>query len=155
MAITGQRRKRYRKHNFLVDVEGIIRAGFVTCSELKPSVEIIEHREGTDIEPEKLPGNANIENLTLTWGTSDDLDFWEWFSQVVNFRKQGGLTDDLVIRSVEIQQLDRDNTVALRYPIDEAFPTEFSFGDWDKNANELNIRTVTLAIRGLGDPVRG
>ncbi len=154
MAILGQRRRRFRKHNFLVEIDGIIRAGFVTCSELKATVEPIEFREGVDLEPEKLPGLANMENITLTWGSSTDLELWDWFRQVVDFRAQGGLTDDAVIRSMEIIQRQRDNTDAFRWPINEAWPTEIMLGDWDKNANEITIQQVVLAVRGLQEPVR-
>ncbi len=153
MAITGQRRKRYRKHNFLVETDGIERAGFVTCSALKATVEPIEFREGGDLEPEKLPGLANMDNITLTYGVSDDFEFWEWFQQVANFRLQGGLTDDEVIRSMEIVQQDRDNSDKIRWPIQEAWPSEITLGDWDKNANEVNMKEVVLAVRGVQSPI--
>lgn len=155
MAIVGQRRKRYRKHDFLLNIENITRAGFKTCSELKVTIENIQHREGTDLEPENLPGNVTTEPLTLTWGTSDDLEFWEWFKQAYNSRKQGGLSDDQVFRSGEVQQLNRDNSVALVYGWEEGYPGEISFGDWDKDANELSLRSVLMHIRGVQDPTRG
>lgn len=156
MAIVGQRRRRYRKHNFQVDVEGIQRATFMTCSDLKVTVEPIEIRESGDLETEKLPGLVNLDNVTLTWGSSDDLDFWTWMKQVADLRKQGGLTDDEVIRSMEIIQLERDKeTSVFRWPIQEAWPTELTLGDWDANANEITIQTVVLSVRGLQDPVIG
>ncbi len=152
MTIVGQRRRRYRRHNFLVEVDGIQRAGFVTCSELKRTIEIIEHREGLDIEPEKLPGLATTENITLTWGASDDFEFWEWFQDVVDSRSQGGLTDDLIIRSMDIVQRQRDQNDAYRWTVDEVWPSEVSLGEFDKNANELTIHSVVLAARGIAGP---
>lgn len=156
MAIVGQRIIKHRKHNFLVNVEEITRATFTTCSDLKATIEPIEYRESGDLEPEKLPGLANMDNITLTRGSTNNVEFWNWFKQGADFRKQGGLSDDLVIRSMDIQELARDKeTVLITWPIQEAWITELTLGDWDANANETTMRTMVLAVRGVQDPVVG
>ena len=44
----GARKDPYRAHNFLVEIDGITRAGFRECSGLDTSQDPVEYREGTD-----------------------------------------------------------------------------------------------------------
>src|SRR3954465_8173529 len=81
---TGERRDPYRSYNFLVEIDGITRAGFRECSGLDSAQDPIEYREGIDsLTMRKLPGLAKFSNVVLKWGISDDADLYQWCQKAV------------------------------------------------------------------------
>ena len=73
---TGDRKDPYRSYNFLVEIDGITRAGFRECSGLDTSQTPIEYREGDErqLTTRKLPGLVSFPNITLSRGITDDAD---------------------------------------------------------------------------------
>ena len=85
---TGDRKDPYRSYNFLVEIDGITRAGFRECSGLDASQDPIDYREGTDaLTARKLPGLVKYANITLKWGMTDDAELWDWRQE--GDRRQG------------------------------------------------------------------
>lgn len=69
----GDRKDPYRNYNFLVEIDGITRAGFQECSGLDSTQDPIEYREGTDsLTTRKLSGLVKYSNITFKWGITDD-----------------------------------------------------------------------------------
>ena len=69
----------YGGFNFLVEIDGITRAGFQECSGLDSSQDAGDYREGTDpITARKLPGLNTYSNISLKRGITDDKELWEW-----------------------------------------------------------------------------
>ncbi len=77
---TGQRNDPYGGYNFLVEIDGITRAGFQECSGLDSSQDAGEYREGSDgPTTRKLPaGMVSYSNLSLKWGITVEKELWEW-----------------------------------------------------------------------------
>ena len=80
----GDRTDPYRSYNFLVEIDGITRAGFRDCSGLGSGSAPIEYREGNDkqLTTRKLPGLVSYPNITLSRGVTDDPALWQWREQV-------------------------------------------------------------------------
>src|SRR5213596_3298212 len=75
----GARRDPYRSYNFLVEIDGITRAGFRECSGLDATQTPITYREGNEpLTMRKLPGLVEYSNITLTRGITDDHELWDW-----------------------------------------------------------------------------
>src|SRR5690349_17208519 len=86
---TGDRNDPYRAYSFLVEIQGITRAGFRECSGLDTSQAPIEYREGNDAPTvRKLPGMITYSNITLSWGMTDDDELWKWRASVVDGKPQ-------------------------------------------------------------------
>ena len=75
----GQRVDPYRNFQFLVHIDGITQASFSECSGVSSTTEVIEYREGGNNSTVfKLPGKTSYGDITLKWGITGDLAFWNW-----------------------------------------------------------------------------
>ncbi len=83
---TGTRVDPYKSYNFLVELDGITRAGFRECSGLDSSQDPIEYREGNEkpLTARKLPGLNKYSNVTLKWGITDSMELADWHQLVVD-----------------------------------------------------------------------
>ncbi len=86
MAETGKRDDPYQQFNFLVEIDGIVRAGFTECSGLTTDTDVTEYREGADAElsVKKLAGLRKYTNITLKRGYTQDKSLWEWRKKIIN-----------------------------------------------------------------------
>jgi len=139
---TGERKDPYRSYNFLVEIEGITRAGFRECSGLETSQDPIEYREGSDgPTPRKLPGLVKYPNLTLKRGITDDADLWLWRKKAMD-----GTVDR---KSGSIVLLDDTGAEKIRWNFREAWPTKWSGPGFNATGNEVAIETLELAHEGI------
>ena len=94
--------------------------------------------------PNKSPGLVSFADVTLERGATLDRDIWDWMKQVADAAADAGLIDDDYKRTLDIVQLDRDGSELRRWRITNAWPVKFVGGDWDNEADENNIESVTL-----------
>src|SRR5882757_5903683 len=78
----------YPSYNFELVVTGIsndgtaVKGSFMEVSGLGVEMPAIEYRNGSeDITVRKIPGLKKYTNLTLKWGITGDLTFWNWVTQ--------------------------------------------------------------------------
>ncbi|MDQ3855482.1 MAG: phage tail protein [Chloroflexota bacterium] len=139
---TGQRVDPYGSYNFLVEIDGITRAGFRECSGLDSTQDVHEYREGSDpITPRKLPGLTKYSNITLKWGISDDAQLWDWRRQAASGKVQR--------KNGSIILLDDSGEEKLRWNFREAWPTKWTGPGFNATANEVAIETLEIAHEGL------
>lgn len=138
----GDRRDPYHSYNFIVEIDGIKRAGFRECTGLDASQDAIEYREGNDaLTPRKIPGLNRYSNITLRWGMTDDDELWSWRRQAMNGtveRKNGSIV-----------LLDDTGRERLRWNFREAWPTRWTGPSFNATGNEVAIETLELAHEGL------
>src|SRR5687767_5463905 len=105
----GQRNDPYGQFNFLIEIDGVTKAGFSEVTGLTTDTNVIEYREGRETfgTARKLPGLMKYTNITLKRGYTQDKALWEWRKQVI----------DGETRRVEgvIVLLDEARKVALRW----------------------------------------
>lgn len=139
---TGDRKDPYRIHNFIVEIDGIARAGFRECSGLDTSNDVVEYREGTDGRgSRKLPGLTKSSNITLKWGSTDDQTLWDWRKTVMDGvvqRKNGSIV-----------LLDDAGAEKLRWNFHDAWPTKWSGPSFNATGNDVAIETLEIAHEGL------
>lgn len=139
----GDRTDPYRSYNFLVEIDGITRAGFQDCSGLDSSSPAIEYREGNDrqLSTRKLPGLVNFPNISLSRGITDDRELWEWRLQAA----QGTVSR----RNGSIVLLNDAGEERLRWNFREGWPTHWSGPTFDATGSDVAIEALEIAHEGL------
>lgn len=139
---TGDRKDPYRSFNFLVEIDGIARAGFRECSGLDTSQDPIEYREGNDgSTARKLPGLNKYSNITLKWGMTDDDELWKWRKNAMD----GGVKR----KNGSIVLLDSSGDEKARWNFREGWPTKWTGPSFNATGNEVAIETLEIAHEGL------
>src|SRR5690606_29686187 len=105
---TGDRLDPFAQFNFLVEIDGVTRAGFTECSGLTTEQDVIEYREGSETQRvRKLPGLRKYSNIVLKRGLTKDTELWEWRRATID-----GATER---RNGSIVLLDESRQAALRW----------------------------------------
>ncbi len=142
--VVGQARSFYKKFKFVVEIDGIAYAGFQKCSALEAEIAVIEQNEGGTLIPDKSPGRVKFSDITLDRGATDDEDLFNWFKEVVDASSNSGLKDPQYKRNLDVVQQDRDGSTLRRWRVTRAWPTKFSAGEWDNDADENVMESITL-----------
>lgn len=143
MAETGKRDDPYQQFNFLVEIDGVTRAGFSECSGLTTDTDAFDYREGADIalNVRKLSGLRKYTNITLKRGYTKDKGLWEWRKKIINGQMER--------RSADITLLDEARNVVLRWRVREAWISKWDSGPFNAKTNDVAIETIELVHEGL------
>jgi len=135
---TAQRTDPYANFNFLVEIDGITRAGFHEANGLDSTIDITNYREGGDnITERKLPGAVKYSNIVLKWGVTDDDELYAWHKQCAD----GILTR----KNGSVVLLDRAGNEKVRWNFRNAWPTKWTGPSFNAAGNEVAIETLELA----------
>ena len=157
-------REIYRGFKFTVKMVGegasfFTQAGFQKVSGLKTSVEVVEYREGNNPDRmEKLIGMMSFDTVTLERGISKDDDFNTWMKAVASSALEGGDANGVgggtaldleVRRDILISLHDKKGKVVKTYKLLQAFPSEYTVGDFDATSNDVVISSLVLQHHGI------
>jgi phage tail-like protein len=138
------RRDPYGNFNFLVEIDGIVRAAFHEVSGIDTSIDLIEHREGGEnITTRKYPGQVKFSNLTLKWGISDDRELYDWHRQWVTGDPAAKRKNGSVVL------LDRAGQEKRRWNFFNGWPAKWTGPSLNAEANDIAIETLEIAHEGL------
>ncbi len=140
---TGNRTDPYKGYNFLVELDGITRAGFRECSGLDTSQDPIEYREGNEkpLTARKIPGLNKYSNVTLKWGITDDGELWDW--------RQKAKDGQVERKNVSIVLLDDEASEKWRWNLTNAWATKWTGPSFNATGNELAVETLEIAHEDL------
>jgi len=143
MPVTGKRDDPYQQFNFLVEIDGVTRAGFTECSGLTSDTDAIDYREGADLalNVRKLPGLRKFTNVILKRGYTDNKELAEWRKRICNGAKDR--------RNADIILLDEARNEVLRWRIREAWISKWESGPFNAKTNDVVIETAELMHEGL------
>ena len=129
--------------NFLVEIDGIVTAGFSECSGLSSETEVIEYREGNErtLGVRKIPGLTRYGNVTLRRGITTNRDLWDWRQTVID--------GQVSCRTVAITLLDESATPVMRWSLREAWIVKIEGPLLRARGNEVAIESIELAHEGL------
>jgi phage tail-like protein len=82
--------------------------------------------------------------VTLERGATTDRDLFDWLTQVADATANAGLVEPEFKRNLDILQQDRDGSTLRRWRLSGAWPVKLVAGEWDNNADENVIESVTL-----------
>ena len=133
----------YRNFNFLVEIDGVERAGFSEAILPTAELDVVEYREGADKTSvsRKLPGRLRLGNLVLRRGIAADLELWQWFRTIAD--------GDLERRNVAVILLDATRQPVHRWLLHDAWIVKIEGPALDAKGNEVAIETLELTCERL------
>ena len=142
MANTGDRQDPFANFNFLVEIDGVTKAGFSEVSGLTIETEPIEYRNGDEnITPRKLPALQKYGDITLKRGYTLDEDLYLWRKTVVDGRTER--------QSGSITLLNEARQPVIRWNFREAWPSKLEMPSFNGTGNEIAIESLVLCHEGL------
>ena len=102
----------------------------------------IEYRNGSeDITVRKIPGLKKFTNLTLKWGITGDLAFWNWVVAGMNGLAQR--TEGSVIL------LNENRQEVTRWNFKRGWPCKWTGPGLNAKNNEIAMETLEICHEGL------
>lgn len=143
MAETGKRDDPYQQFNFLVEIDGITKAGFTECSGLTTDTDATDYREGADVtlNVRKLSGLRKYTNIMLKRGFTKDRSLWDWRKKIINGKMER--------RSADIILLDEERNEVLRWRVREAWISKWDGPGLNAKTNDVAIEAIELVHEGL------
>jgi phage tail-like protein len=136
------RKDPYLNFRFLVEINGIIVAGFSDVTGLQVETEYEQIEEGgVNDHIHKLPKKTKYSNLTLKRGLTDSDVLWKWHKDVTN----GKVTRN----SGAIILLDTEGNPKWRWIFKNAYPVKWTGPELSADGNVVAIETLELAHDGL------
>lgn len=136
----------YRNNRFVLEIDGVARAGFSTANLPENSTEEIEYREGDEKRPtpRKLSSLNSYGNLTLEGGTARDaMALFEWRKLVENGKVDEART------TIAVSLLDEEGSTGARWEFRNAWPRQYDAPDLDGSGNEVAIESVEIVHEGM------
>jgi phage tail-like protein len=139
---TGDRLDPFAQFNFLVEIDGVTRAGFTECSGLTTEQDVIEYREGSETQRvRKLPGLRKYSNIVLKRGLTKDTELWEWRKTTID-----GATER---RNGSIVLLDESRQEALRWNFYDGWISKYEGPSLNATTNEAAVESLEIVIENL------
>ncbi len=142
----------YKNFKFRVKWDGRYVAGVSKVSALKRTAEVVEHREGGDLNfMRKSPGQVKFEPITLERGVTHDKEFELWANKV--WQHGRGFGAELSLKDFRkdliIELYNEAGQLALAYRVYRAWVSEFTaLPELDSSANAVAIQTLVLQNEG-------
>jgi phage tail-like protein len=137
---------RDKQFAFKIEIDGIPRVAFKTCSELEMAVGVLSTREGGKLMAEKEAGLVTFPDITIGGARTTDRSFYDWMKQVCNvisgYAEAAGAT---YMRTFDVVQMDRDGSEIRRYRVVNAWPNNRKVGPWDNDAEEYVQETIVFS----------
>ena len=133
-----------RNSRFLLEIDGIIQAGFSEVTIPDITAEPIEYRNGDEApHVRKIPGLIKYGNVVLKWGVTDSLELYKWHNEIVS----GNISKSR--KKVSILILDEQGNQKIRWNFVEAWPTKYDAPDLNAKGNDISIETLEIAHEGM------
>ncbi len=149
--VNTQRYDPYRTFKFQVLIDGQPVAGLSKMTSLKKTTEAVAWRTAGDPSHErKMPGGTKYEPITLTQGLTHDLVFEKWANLVNNIDGDGAMSLLQYRKSIVLNVLNLQGTVAMSYKVFRAWVSEFqALPDFDAHTtNAVGIQTLKIEHEG-------
>ena len=123
---------------------GPARIGFTEVTGLTIENEVIEYREGSSPEYNKIkmPGLHKFGNITLKRGIfANDNEYYNWLNSVK--------LNTIDRRDIIINLLNENHEPVVTFKVKQAWPIKIQAPDLKSDANEAAIESIELAHEGL------
>jgi phage tail-like protein len=135
----------YRNVRFILEIDGVAKAGFSRCRLPETSTDVVEYREGNDPPtPRKLWGLSRFGDIVLEAGVTDDsIAVYEWRKLV-----EQGKVDD-ARRTVAVVVLDEEGEPGPRREFRNCWPRRYEPGDLDAQGECVLIESLEIVTEGI------
>lgn len=133
----------FRGFNFIVEIDGIAKAGFSEVSGLELEIAAVEYREGGDPPSivRKLPGLVKYTNIVLKRGFTSDSSLWDWIKTVLDGNARRA--------AMKITLLDDQGQPAVSWKVREAWPCKYGGPEMNAKDNDIAIELLEICHEGL------
>lgn len=141
----GTRTDPYMGFSFVVELGGVVVAGFTEVTGLQVEVEIQEYREGglNEYMHKRVGPTRYPSNLVLKHGITDKREVWMWY-------QDGRRGVDLPKRKDgSIILLDSKGSEVWRWNFKKAYPVRWNGPDLRANTAEVAVETLELVHQGI------
>ncbi|MFC5135239.1 MULTISPECIES: phage tail protein [Haloferacaceae] len=135
----------YRRIRYLLEIDGIAKAGFSRCSLPTARTDVVEYREGNEPPtPRQLGGLGRHGPLVLESGATDDsIALYEWRKLV----EQGKL--DEARRPIAVVVLDEEGEAGPRWEFRDAWPRSYTAPDLSADRSDVAIERLGIVHEGM------
>lgn len=138
----GKRVDPFRQYNFLVEFGNDIKVGFMECSGLETSQEIIQYREGNhSLAIKQLPGLISYSNIVLRRGMTTNSKLWEWREKA-----QKGAVERMDGTIFLLNDLAKKT---VGWAVSAAWPVNWTGPHFDATGNGVAIETLEITHEGI------
>ncbi len=129
-------------YKYGLEVDGVLVAGFTSCSGLEVSREVMELVEGgVNDHIHVLPGPLQHGHITLKRGVTYTTFLWDWFHW-------GGYDTAVQRFPVTIYRYDVSGALVSTLPIVDAYPVKWVGEALQADSREAAIETLEIAFGG-------
>lgn len=141
--VLGSRTDPYLNFNFLVEIEGLIVAGFTDVTGLQAEIETHDYREGgLNDYIHRLAGPVRYpSNLVLKHGLTDSTVLWDWHRDV-----RRGIVER---RNVTVILCDSSGLPSASWTLEKAYPVKWSGPDLRADSSTVAVESVELVHCGF------
>lgn len=128
-------------YRFMVELDGMLVAGFSEVSGLESEVELEEVAEGGLNYTHRLPGRVRLQPLVLKRGMTTTNELWNWYADVMRgtiVRKSGSI----ILYNEKDQEFRRWNFY-------DAYPTRWSGPDFNASSSDVAVEAIELTHNGF------
>lgn len=131
-----------KSSRFLVEIDGIVQAGFAECSGFGSEVQVIEYQEGGDPRnARKLAGMPKYPDIALKWGLTDSRELYDWHLSAVNGNAQR--------KNGSIVVLDDTGQEKVRWNFFNAWASKYTAPSLNAKGNDVAIDSLTITCERL------
>jgi phage tail-like protein len=136
-----------KKYNYRVEIDGIDQAGFSEVSGFDASVDVVEYRDGDETinSPRKMPGLTKYGNVTLKWGMSTSMDFFEWVSGI----STGETASEEIAKDITIYLQDDGHNDIANWTLVKAWPSKYTAPDFNASSSEVAFESVEIVFEEM------
>jgi phage tail-like protein len=141
----------YGNYYFELELNGQTVAHFMECSGLKNASEVFEINEGgLNSGTHKRPGQSKWENISLKYGTSDNMDLLRWRDSYLmgNYKSRAGSSGSKQSTGC-IKVKNNAGEVVRVFEFTGAWPVSWEGPALNAGGSELAIETLEIAHDGL------
>lgn len=135
-----------RNSRFVLEIDGVVRAGFAECHLPSARTEVITYREGDDKRPtnRKLAGLTEYGPLLLKGGVARDaMALFEWYEMVASGKVDEART------TIAVNVLDEEGSTSARWEFRNAWPRRYEGPRLDASGECVAIETVEIVNEGF------
>jgi phage tail-like protein len=128
---------------FLVEIDGVIDAGFTEVSGLSVEIETEKYKEGGENESvHHLPTTVKKPAIVLKKGFIEgDNKMWDWFQEVLDKK--------IKPKNLAILIMKPDGSPACRMEVEKALPVRWEGSQLTGKSGEIFMETLTLEHQGF------
>jgi phage tail-like protein len=132
--------------NFLVEIDGMTRAGFAEVSFFDASKDWIEYRKDADqICSPMLEGIKRIGMMTLKTGVTDSKDLCQWYNECNNTSSPHMENK----KNVDIVIFDSTGEEVARFRIAGAWPIKYAVGPLDAKKGDVLYESLDVIFERM------